>query len=55
MGFFDSLISASVKTVLAPVAIIKDAVDVTIGIEPENTKKLTKSIVDDLEDLTGLK
>mgnify|MGYP007069479685 CR=1 FL=1 len=43
MGFLTNLISATVKTALTPVAIVKDMVDVATGSEPENTKKLLKS------------
>lgn len=49
MGFLTNLISATVKTALTPVAIIKDAVDVVVGDEPENTKKLLKSAAKDVE------
>jgi hypothetical protein len=40
MGFLTNLISASVKTALTPVAIIKNVADVTTGNEPKNTKKI---------------
>ncbi len=47
MGFLTNLISATVKTVLTPVAIAKDVVDVATGSEPENTKKLLESAAKD--------
>lgn len=50
MGFLSNLISASVKTVLTPVAVTKDVVNIVIGEEPESTKKLLKSAVKDVED-----
>lgn len=49
MGFLTNLISATVKTALTPVAIVKDVVDVATGNEPENTKKLLKSAAEDAE------
>lgn len=49
MGFLTNLISATVKTALTPVAIVKDVVDVATGNEPENTKKLLKSAAKDVE------
>ncbi len=50
MGFFSNIISATVKTVLTPVAIIKDAVDIIKGEEPDNTKSLLQSAGEDLCD-----
>lgn len=43
MGFLSNIISATVKTALTPLAVVKDAVDVVVGEEPENTKKLLDS------------
>jgi len=43
------LIEAGLAVALTPVAIVKDAVDVVTGSEPENTKELLKSVGDDLE------
>lgn len=43
MGFFSSIISATVKTALTPVSIVKDAVEIVSGGEAENTKKLLES------------
>lgn len=60
MGLFDALsdmASAAVKVALTPIAVVKDAVDVVTGEEPENTKELLKSAADDVaeaaDDLTG--
>lgn len=50
MGFFSELISATVKTALTPVAIIKDVVDVAKGEEPQNTKGLLKSAGKDFDE-----
>jgi hypothetical protein len=52
MGFLSNLVSATIKTALTPVAVVKDAVNVVVGDEPENTKKLLESAVNDLEDAT---
>ena len=49
MGFLTNLISATVKTALTPVAIVKDVVDVVTSNEAENTKKLLKSAAKDAE------
>lgn len=49
MRFLTNLISATVKTALTPVAIVKDAVDVATGNEPKNTKKLLESAAKDAE------
>jgi len=57
MGFFDNILGAAVKTALTPLAVVKDAVNVVTGEEPDATKKLVKSALDDLEeavdDITG--
>ena len=57
MGFFGNVFSAVIKTVLTPVAIVKDAIDVVQSEEPANTKELINSAVEDaqdaLDDLTG--
>ena len=49
-GFIGDVASASIKTVLTPVAILKDAVSVVIGDEPTTTEKLIESIGESLED-----
>ena len=41
MGFLTNLISATVKTALMPVTIVKDVVDVSTGKEAENTSIAT--------------
>lgn len=50
MGFFSNIISATVKTALTPLAVVKDAVDVVKGKEPETTKKLLESAKEDAKD-----
>lgn len=47
MGFLTNIISATVKTALAPIAIVKDAVDIATGEEPNSTKKILKSAAKD--------
>ena len=44
------MLSATVKTVLTPVAVVKDAVNVVTGEEANATKKLISSAVDDVEE-----
>jgi hypothetical protein len=50
MGFFSNIISATVKTALTPVAIVKDVVNVATGEEVNATKKLVKSAGEDAAD-----
>jgi hypothetical protein len=50
MGFLSSLISATVKTVLTPVAIVKDAVNVVKGEDADATKSLLESAADDVSE-----
>lgn len=53
MGLFDaltSLASATVKTALTPVAIVKDAANIITGEEANSTKDLLKSAVNDAAD-----
>jgi len=44
------MFSATVKTVLTPVAIIKDTVNIVTGEEPDATKNLISSAVEDVEE-----
>ena len=53
MGFLTNLVSATVKTALTPVAIVKDVVDVASGKEAENTKQLLESAAEDAERAGG--
>jgi hypothetical protein len=50
MGFFSNIISATVKTALTPVAVVMDTVNVVTGEEPNATKHLIESAVEDAED-----
>ena len=43
MGYVSNIISATVKTAISPIAIVKDVVNVAIGEEANNTKKLLES------------
>lgn len=49
MGFLTNVLSATVKTALTPVAVVKDAADVVMGSEPKNTKKILQSAAKDAE------
>ena len=49
MGFFLDLISASVKVVLTPVAVVKDVVNIVTDEEPDATKSLLESAVEDVQ------
>jgi hypothetical protein len=53
MGFLSSIIGATVKTVLTPVAVVKDAVNIISGESPDSTKELLESIVNDLSEGVG--
>ena len=48
MGFFGKMLGATVKTVLTPVAIAKDVVNVVTDEEADATKKLIESATDDV-------
>jgi len=50
MGFFSSFTSAIIKTVLTPVAVVKDVVNIATGEEADATKDLLQSAGEDLED-----
>lgn len=52
MGFLGGIFSAVVKTVLTPVAIVKDAVNVATGEEPDATKELLRSAAEDVSEAT---
>lgn len=47
MGFFSKIISATVKVVLTPVAVVKDIVNVATGQEADATKELIESALED--------
>ena len=50
MGFLSNLLSSGIKTIITPVAVIKDVVDAATGEEPTTTKKLLESAFEDLEE-----
>lgn len=49
MGFFTDLISASVKVVLTPVAVVKDVVNIATNEDVDATKSLLESAVEDIQ------
>ena len=49
-GFIGDVASATIKTALTPIAVVKDIGAVVIGEEPTSTEKLIESIGDSLED-----
>jgi len=50
MGFLSNMFSATVKTVLTPVAIVKDVVNVVIDEDVDTTKELIQSAIEDIEE-----
>jgi len=50
MGFLTNMFSATIKTALTPIAIVKDAVNVVTGEEPDATKNLLSSAAEDVAD-----
>ena len=48
MGFLSGIISATVKTALTPVAIVKDVTNIATGEEPDTTKNLLESAANDV-------
>ena len=50
MGFFDNIVSATIKTALTPIAVAKDVVNVVTGEEVDATKSLIESAIRDIED-----
>jgi hypothetical protein len=52
MGFFTGMISAAVKTVLTPVAIVKDIVNIASDEKPDATKSLLESASQDVSQAT---
>jgi hypothetical protein len=51
MGFFTNMVSATIKTALTPVAIVKDVVNVATGEDAESTKKLIQSAQQDVSEV----
>jgi len=50
MGFLSSIVSATIKTALTPVAVVKDAVNVVTGQEADATKRLLESSAEDIKE-----
>lgn len=50
MGFLSNIFTATVKTALTPVAIVKDMVNIANGEEVEATTNLLESATDDVID-----
>ena len=50
MGFLGNLVSSVVKVAITPVAVVADVVKVAVGVEPETTKDLLNSAMDDLSE-----
>jgi hypothetical protein len=50
MGFLTNMISATIKTALTPVAIVKDVVNIATGEEADATKNLLSSAAEDVAD-----
>jgi hypothetical protein len=50
MGFLTNMISATIKTALTPIAVVKDVVNVATGEEADATKNLLSSAAEDVAD-----
>ena len=50
MGFLTNMISATLKTVLTPVAVVKDVVNIATGEEADATKNLLSSAAEDVSE-----
>lgn len=50
MGFLSDIFSATVKTALTPVAVIKDTVNILTSEEADAVKNLIESAVEDVEE-----
>lgn len=50
MGFLSGIFSATIKAVLTPVAIVKDVANVVTDNEPDATKQLIESSVEDVKE-----
>ena len=57
MGFLSNIVSATIKTALTPVAVVKDAVNIVTGEDADTTKNLLESagedVTDAIDDITG--
>ncbi len=50
MGFLSNVLTAGVKTILTPLAVVKDGLTVLNGEPADTTKELLDSIGDNLKD-----
>jgi hypothetical protein len=50
MGFLTGLFTATIKTALTPLAVVKDAINVVTGDEVEATSNLLESAAEDVAD-----
>lgn len=50
MGFLTNIVSATIKTALTPVAVVKDVVNVAVGEDADATKNLLESAREDASD-----
>ena len=50
MGFLSNIVSATIKTALTPIAVVKDAVNIATGQEVGSTKDLLSSAGEDASD-----
>lgn len=50
MSLLTNLLSATIKTVLVPIAVIKDAVDVATGEAPKATRSLIAGAMDEAKE-----
>lgn len=48
MGFLGNILSAGIKVVTAPIAVVADVIDVANGEKPENTANQLGSAVEDV-------
>jgi hypothetical protein len=52
MGFLSNILSATVKTVLTPVAVARDVVNIVTGEDVDATKQLLESAGEDVAEAT---
>jgi hypothetical protein len=50
MGFLTNMISATIKTALTPIAVVKDVVNIATGEEADATKNLLSIAAEDVSD-----
>jgi hypothetical protein len=50
MGFLSNIVSATIKTALTPIAVVKDVVNITTDKDADATKNLLESAKEDASD-----